>query len=212
MRQPGVEAALGVGAVSERLALYAYGSLVSIPSAEATLGRPVEHAGAARLGGWRRRWSQVRDNRATEKTFAHAETGAIPDRSLGLNIERVADAEGQGPNGALIEISEAELERLDAREIRYRQVDVTAAVHRQEASGGFDRIISFTAKPQNFAPTPPPDAVVLAPYLRAVEAGFSAMGAEQLELFRETTGPVPVGVIEAVLVRDEIPQGNPREW
>src|SRR5213078_4237718 len=93
------------------------------------------------------------------------------------------------------------------REIRYGRVEVTDAV-----ASGFERVVTFAAKPENFAPTPPAGAVVLAPYLRAVEAGFSALGPDQLELFRETTGPVPVEVIDAVLVRDEIPPGNPRDW
>jgi hypothetical protein len=152
----------------------------------------------------------VRDNRATEKTFAHAETGAVPTHCLGLNIE--PDGGDPGPNGILIELSEAELDRLDAREIRYRRADVTEAVRTGDESLGFERVITFAAKPENFAPTPPTGAVILAPYLRAVEAGFSALGRDQLELFRETTGPIPVEVIEAVLVRDEIPPGNPREW
>ena len=34
----------------------------------------------------------------------------------------------------------------------------------------------------------------------------------QLELFRATTAPIPVEVIEATLVRDRIPAGNPRDW
>lgn len=198
-----MEAAVGV-------ALFAYGSMVSVPSAETTLGRPVERAGIVRLAGWRRRWSQVRDNRATEKTFADAATNAVPSHCVGLNIER-GDS-GDGPNGALIEVSEAELERLEVREIRYRRVDVTDAVPEDAAAHGFERVISFTAKPENYAPTPPPGAVILAPYLRAVEAAFGSLGPDQLELFRETTGPLPVAVIEAVLVRDEIPPGNPREW
>jgi cation transport regulator ChaC len=199
---------VGSGFVS--VALFAYGSLVSIPSAERTLGRSVEHAGVVRLAGWRRRWSQVRDNRAVEKTFADASTGAVPSHCMGLNIER--EAAGPGPNGLLIEVSEAELERLDAREIRYRRVDLTDAVRTDDASIRFERVVSFTAKPENFAPSPPAGAAILAPYLRAVEAGFSAIGPEQLEVFRETTGPAPVEVIEAVLVSDEIPAGNPRDW
>jgi cation transport regulator ChaC len=205
---------VGTGCVSpaahQQAALFAYGSLVSVPSAEATLGRPVEHAGTVRLAGWRRRWSQVRDNRATEKTFAHAETGVVPPHCLGLNIE--LGGEGPGPNGVLIEVSAAELDRLDSREIRYRRVDVTDALRSGGRFSDFDRVVSFAAKPQNFAPTPPPAAVVLGPYLRAVEAGFSALGPDQLELFRETTDAAPVEVIDAVLVRDEIPPGNPREW
>jgi cation transport regulator ChaC len=194
--------------LSASLALFAYGSLASGPSAEATLGRPVHQAGVVRLAGWRRRWSQVRDNLATEKTFADAASGAVPPHCIGLNVE--PDAEGGGPNGVLIAVSEAELERLDTREIRYRRVDVTGAM-RGDAQG-FDRVETFTAKPENFAPTPPAGAVVLAPYLRAVEAAFGSLGADQLELFHETTGPVPVDVIEPVLVRDEIPPGNPRDW
>jgi len=193
-----------------RLALFAYGSLASAPSAARTLERQVEASSTVRLTGWRRRWSQVRDNRASEKTFADAETGAVPDRCLGLNIE--PEATGGGPNGVLIELSEAELDRLDEREIRYRRVDVTGAVRPEAAAADFARIVGFTAKPENFAPAPPAGAVVLASYLRAVEAAFGELGPEELKLFRETTGAPPVEVIEAVLVRDAIPPGNPRDW
>jgi cation transport regulator ChaC len=210
MRQPGVEAAVGVP-VSASVALFAYGSLVSGPSAERTLGRPIGRTAIVRLPGWRRRWSQVRDNRATEKTFAHAETRAVPTHCLGLNIER-DETGGEGPNGVLIEVSEAELERLALREIRYRRVDVTDALGSDAMAAGFERIVSFTARPENYAATPPPGAVILAPYLRAVEGAFAALGDDHLELFRETTGEVPVEVIEAVLARDEIPPGNPRDW
>ena len=195
--------------MSGRLALFAYGSLVSRASAERTLGRPVEHASLARLPGWRRGWSQVRDNLATEKTFADAETGVVPPHCLGLNLEH--DPEAAGPNGVLLEVSEAELERLAIREIRYDRIDVTGAAP-EETAAEFARVVTFTAKAPNFAPTPPPGAVILAAYVRAVEGAFGALGAGQLELFRETTGPTPVEVIEAVLVHDEIPQGNPRDW
>ncbi len=88
---------------------------------------------------------------------------------------------------------------------------MTGSTSRIDATG-FDRIVTFTAKPENFAPTPPPGAVILAPYLRAVEAAFGTIGADQLDVFHRTTDPTPVEVIEAVLVRDEIPPGNPRDW
>lgn len=189
--------------------LFAYGSLVSPTSAERTLGRPVEPVALARLAGWRRRWSQIRDNLATEKTFAHAETGVVPPHCLGLNLER--DPGGAGPNGVLLEVSAEELERLAIREIRYDRVEVTDGIA-SEVAPRFDAVFAFTAKPRNFAPAPPPGAVILAAYARAVEAAFAALGVGQLELFRATTGPMPVDAIEAVLVRDEIPAGNPREW
>jgi hypothetical protein len=191
-----------------RLAVFAYGSLASVASAERTLGRPVEHASCARLEGWRRRWSQARDNATVEKTFARPD-GTIPRHCLGLNVERAGA--GAGPNGALLEVTEDELDRLAIRELRYDAVDVTAAVAGRPEHG-FDRVFAFIAKPRNFAASPPPGSVILAPYIRAVEAAFDALGPGQLELFRKTTGPHPVEVIEAALVRDQIPPGNPREW
>jgi hypothetical protein len=191
-----------------RLAVFAYGSLASLPSAQRTLGRPVEQATAARLSGWRRRWSQARDNTIVEKTFACAD-GTVPGHCLGLNVE--PGDPGPGPNGALIEVTESELDRLAIRELRYDRTDVTGAVAGMPEPG-FDQVLAFVAKPQNFAASPPPGAVILASYARAVEAAFDSLGPGQLELFRETTGPYPVRVVEAALVRDRVPPGNPREW
>jgi cation transport regulator ChaC len=192
------------------LAVFAYGSLVNPESFARTLGRePVEPL-AARLSGWRRRWSLLRDNLASEKTFARHPSGELPRWVVGLNLERDEEAgEELAPNGALIEISEAELERLDVRELRYNRVDVTGLV---KGGDDFDRIVTYTARPEHFAADPPDGAVAMAPYMRAIEAAFKALGDGQWELFLNTTGPPPVETIEPLLVRDEIPPGNPREW
>jgi cation transport regulator ChaC len=190
-----------------RLAVFAYGSLASLASAERTLGRPVPSASPARLAGWQRSWSQARDNLRSEKTFARAD-GTTPAYCLGLNIERRA---GPGPNGALLEVTEEELDRLAVREIRYDLVEVTAQIVASE-SPAVDRVVTFTAKHSNYAETPPPGAIILASYARAVEAAFESLGPDQLELFLKTTDPRPVEVVEGVLVRDRIPAGNPREW
>jgi hypothetical protein len=187
--------------------VFAYGSLVSLASAERTLGRPVQSAGPARLAGWRRSWSQARDNLRSEKTFALAD-GTTPSHCLGLNVARRT---GPGPNGALIEITEAELDRLAVREIRYDAVEVTNEIAAED-SPGFDRVVTFTAKAENYAETPPPGSVILAAYARAIEAAFESLGPGQLELYRESTEPQPVEVVEGILVRDRIPAGNPREW
>ncbi|HEY8778878.1 MAG TPA: gamma-glutamylcyclotransferase family protein [Solirubrobacterales bacterium] len=192
------------------LAVFAYGSLVNPESFARTLGRePVEPL-AARLSGWRRRWSLLRDNLASEKKFARHPSGELPRWVVGLNLERDEEAgEELAPNGALIEISEAELERLDVRELRYNRVDVTGLVREGEE---FDRIVTYTARPKHFSAQPPDGAVAMAPYMRAIEAAFKALGDGQWELFLNTTGPPPVETIEPLLVRDEIPPGNPREW
>ena len=191
------------------LAVFAYASLVDPASAAATLGRPVELAAMARLAGWRRRWSVARDNHASEKSFARADDGSRPRYCLGLNVEPAAD-DAAAPNGALIEVGEGELRRLDLREIRYRRVEVTDAL--AELPGAIDRVFAYTARPERFAPTPPPGAVIIATYPRLVEAAFAALGDGHLELYRRTTERPPVPVVEGVLVEDRIPPGNPREW
>ena len=192
-----------------RLGLFAYGSLVSPASFAATLGREPAAPVPVRLRGWRRRWSLLRDNLASEKTFAQAD-GELPRWVLGLNLERDGSGdEASAPNGALVEVDDAELRRLDVRELRYDRVEVTAAVG---CGAGFERVFAYTARAEHFAPDPPASAVAMAPYMRAVEAAFRALGESEWELFLATTGLPPVEVIEPHLVRDEIPPGNPRQW
>lgn len=201
--------------------VFAYGSLVSPASAAQTLGEPLEAIAPARLRGRRRRWSTVRDNLASEKTFAPVRGGEPFRFCLGLNIE--PDDEGEGVNGALLRLSAAQLDRLDLREMRYDRIEITELVEAEAPAGDAAAagaassptgatVFTYTAKPRHHHPEPPAGAVVLASYVRAVEAAFAELGAEQLELYRATTDPPPVEVVEGVLVDDRIPAGNPREW
>jgi hypothetical protein len=199
---PGVEAAKAMST-----ALFAYGSLVDPASAAVTLGRPVELAAVVRLEGWRRRWTVGRDNHLLEKTFARTDDGSLPDWCLGLNLEPATES-SQAPNGALIEVDDGDLDRLDLRELRYQREDVSAAL----PESGFERVIAYIARPEHHVPEPPPGAVVIASYVRAVERAFRRLGPDAVDLFRATTGVPPVEVIEATLVRDQIPAGNPRDW
>jgi cation transport regulator ChaC len=199
---------VNMASADNRIAVFAYGSLVHADSAARTLAREVE-AAPARLAGWRRRWSQVRDNLRSEKVFAIEPDGELPPWVLGLNLEPDPGAPAAtGPNGALIEVNEPELATLDRRELRYDRVEVTDLV----ADAGFDAVFAYIAKAGNFAPQPPPGAVIVAAYARAVERGFAALGPGEPERFHETTGKPPVDPVEAFLIRDRIPQGNPREW
>jgi hypothetical protein len=191
-----------------RLGLFAYGSLVDPASAERTLGRPVELAALARLTGWRRRWSTVRDNLTSEKTFARRSDGELVGHVIGLNLEPAEEGD-EAPNGALLALDVAELRRLDVREMRYDRIEVTGQL---ELPPGLDRVFAYRAKPAHHAPEPPDDAVAIASYVEAVEAAFAALGEAERELYLATTGPPPVEVVDAILVRDRIPPGNPREW
>jgi cation transport regulator ChaC len=188
-------------------AVFGYGSLVSAASAAETLGRAVEPA-AATLTGWRRGFTVVRDNRASEKTFARRDDGTIPDWVLGLDV---AAADGGTVNGALIAVDAAELERLDRREIRYRRVEVGAAVSGPAASR-FDRVFAYAARPEHHAPVPPAGAVIIAAYEATVEAAFAGLGPGELDRYLAVTSPCGAERIEAELVADQIPPGNPRRW
>jgi len=190
------------------LAVFAYGSLVLPESAAATLGRPVEPLEPVRLHGWRRRWSVYRDNHNSEKVFAREPGGELPPFVIGLNLEPGGEPD-EAPNGALLAVSEAELARLDVREMRYDRVEVGETI---DPAHDFDAVFAYSAKPEHFAPQPPPGAVAMATYQRVLERGFNALGPSQWQLFDETTGPAPVETIEARLIEDKIPPGNPREW
>ena len=194
----------------ERLAVFGYGSLVSRDSIAETLGREAPAPVPAQLAGWRRRWSVYRKNTAHEKTFERVD-GEPFEHIVGLNIERAPDApEAAWPNGVLIELTEAELERLDGRELRYDRVEVTDGVVADDS--GFDRVYAFTAKEGHFAVETPPSAIIIASYVRACEAAFDELGPDAWERFMATTGEFPVPVVEVRLVMDEIPEGNPRAW
>jgi cation transport regulator ChaC len=187
--------------------LFGYGSLVLPESASLTLGRPVIEPRPAELRGWKRRFSQARDNLTCEKTF-ECEDGRRPEWILGLNVEEGQDDAGP-VNGIVIELTAAELDRLDLREIRYDRVEVTDLI---DGEGLPERIVAYTAKANHFAPDPPEDAIILASYASAVEEAFDALGPGHLDTYRTTTGPYPVERLEATLVVDKIPDGNPRAW
>jgi hypothetical protein len=188
------------------LAVFAYGSLVHTESIQQTIGRPVEVAALGRLRGWRRTWGVARDNELSEKTFELAD-GTRPRFCLGLDL--IPDEGAPAPNGALFELSETELDRLDRREIRYERVDITSRI---AADARFDRVITYRSRPEHRCAEPRPGSVLIATYLEAVERAFETLGPGELDLFRKTTSPPPVDVVAATLVADRIPPGNPRDW
>ena len=194
----------------ERLAVFGYGSLVSRESVALTLGREAPAPIPARLEGWRRRWSIYRKNTAHEKVFERVDSEPF-EHVVGLNLEPAPDAtKAEWPNGALIELTKAEIERLDLREVRYDRVEVTDGARAEGL--GFDRVYAFVAKSEHFAAETPPDAIVIASYVEACKAAFEELGPGAWEQFEATTGEPPVPVVEARLVADAIPEGNPRAW
>lgn len=190
-----------------RLAVFAYGSLVSRASAAQTLGDAAGTPVPATLRGWRRGFIQARRNREVEKVFARADTGEVPEWIVGLAVERDPSS---WVNGALIELGPAAADRLDLRELRYERADVTADVEPPPSRGL--GVFTYVARPENRAPETPAGAVILHSYLDAVERAFSELGPGELDRFRESTDIPDVEIVEATLVHDAAPPGNPRAW
>ena len=191
-----------------RLGLFGYGSLVLHESASMTLGRPAGELRPVRLHDWQRRFSQRRDNLTCEKTF-ECDGGWRPEWILGLNVEEGEDEAGP-VNGVVIELSEAELDRLDIREIRYDRVDVTGSVEGEDLP---ERIVTYTAKPFHFAPEPPEDSIILAHLCRGGgDAGFKALGPGRARALPARPPPIRSTGSRPTLVIDKIPTGNPRAW
>ena len=195
-----------------RLAVFGYGSLVSRRSAAETLGRPVAAPIPARLEGFARGWILGRDNLTTEKMFARAD-GSVPRFCLGVGVDarprrpgaqrRTDRAQRGGARPPRPARDALHAPRRDGRDPRRRS---------GRRAPPFDRVVTYRPRPENHKPEPPDDAIIVANYLSTVEAAFDELGPGQLDLFRATTAPPPVEVTGATLVRDRIPEGNPRGW
>lgn len=198
-------------------AVFGYGSLVDRHSAALTLGRPVEQVRPARLAGWRRRFSTARDNLHSEKTFARVSDGWVPAFVLALNLEGDPDSRDEPPNGALIEVDETDLDRLDRRELRYDRIDVTDDLRSESVvaingSGRITQVFAYVARAEHRAALPPKDAVILTTYSATVEAAFATIGRAALQTYDRTTGPLPAPLMDGRLVGGVIREGNPRSW
>src|SRR5215471_12648882 len=105
-------------------ALVGYGSLLSLPSLERTLGRA--YTGPflrCVVRGWRRTWDAAMPN----KTFYTETAGGrmTPEAILYLNVRRDPASE---INGVVFVVNQEELAAYDRRESIYDRVDVSADI------------------------------------------------------------------------------------
>ena len=98
------------------------------------------------------------------------------------------------------------------RELRYDRVDVTAEIAPHSLAAEFEAVITYEAKPENLVLEPPPGAVILRSYAAAVESAFAALGPGQRLEYLRTTQTHPAELVDAHLISDRIPEGNPRTW
>lgn len=173
-----------------RIAVFGYGSLVNKASLEKTLGKNIKVQTAV-LNGWKRDWSAILENTSGKPHYQLA-SGEIPPKVAVLNIK---PSEDSLVNGILVNCSEQDLDRLISREVHYDLVDVT----KQVETGGYDKVYSFTAKPQ-FTDTNAKDIVIPASYKNLVEDGFRGLGPAELDQYQKTTNPSVYEFAEAKFI------------
>ena len=161
--------------------VFAYGSLVS-PDGGAP--RP------ATLPGWRRRWGVAMDNAVDIPGYKHFERPAVFVAFLDID-----PADGHEVEGAVLEIADAALPALDARERNYARVRVETS-----AGPAWTYVGSRQGRARLARGVREGRCVVAHQYLDRVRAGFAALGDGAMDRFERSTGPLPGPVMRLVVV------------
>jgi hypothetical protein len=167
-------------------ALVGYGSLLSTPSLERTLGRTYDGPFLPCLvRGWRRTWDAAMPNR---RFYADGSGPSFtPEHILYLNVRPDPDC---SLNCVIFVVNKAELAAYDERESIYYRVDITHDLD-IDVQGG--RAYIYVCRPEHCLSEveSPERAAVRATYLRIVEDGLSAFSDEFRRHYVESTDPVP---------------------
>lgn len=157
--------------------IFGYGSLINLQSASQTLGRTIgpESIAVATLSDYVRAW------RVVIPVIAGLDASK-PVNAVFLDIEKQS---GKRVNGILIQVTLAELKRLDLRELGYDRVDVT-----QSITPKFPHAVVFTyqGKPDCLTTTASA-AKVLGDYVEIVNKGVLRLGEAFRKEFENTTKP-----------------------
>lgn len=130
----------------------------------------------ARLEGYRRVWGVAMDNRVDipgYKSYRRRDDDSRP--AVYVAFLDIAEEAGGAVEGVLLAVDDVALRALDARERNYDRIDVTAAV-----AGAPGRVWTYrgsaAGRERLRTGLNEGSAVVDAEYVRAVRAGFAALG------------------------------------
>jgi hypothetical protein len=183
--------------------VFAYGSLVATPQAQA-LRRAANAAGfVADLGGHRRAWTVAMDNAQHVpgyKRYVDPVTGEPPDACVAFLD--VVQEPGSAVNGVCLAVTADTLARLDRRERNYERVDVTDLVAGAPGSVWTYRGTA-AGRARHAAGLRAGRLVVSRGYVDLVAAAFGALGAAELARYRTTTAAP--GCVELDLIREDLP-------
>jgi gamma-glutamylcyclotransferase (GGCT)/AIG2-like uncharacterized protein YtfP len=186
--------------------VFGYGSLIA-RSGPVLTRELKEHGFVADLAGLRRVWGVAMDNRRDLPGYKYYTDGGgrRPQVFVAyLDLVPAHPALGDGAariNGLCLPVDDAALEQLDRRERNYERADVSDRI---EADGA--RVWAYfgkaAARERLAEGRRSGTAVIDADYVRTVEAGFAALGDQELATARTSLEPGDLPVVE--LTRHEL--------
>lgn len=183
--------------------IVAYGSLVSLPSLEKTLGHKYEGpVHEVHLAGYERVWTCVRPfdspqaaSPDAKKIEAYLVRGEERISLLGTAELNIYPKEGSRINGVLYLLTDEELLKSDQREWGYRRTDVTDKIEEFRFRGG--RVYAYES-PSEPPQTPPKEKgtyVLIKEFLDLVTGAFDARGEDFRHEFDESTRPCSYPIV-----------------
>lgn len=188
--------------------VFAYASLIALSGPGTLRGR---------LHGYRRHWGVAMDNWEGGEGVKHwldRTTGERP--RIRVAYLDLYEQPGSAVNGLALPVDAERLAKLDAREINYRRVDVTAAFESVPAEGEPpserecpSRVFTYlgldAARERCRLGGAEGNAFVAAEYTAAVRRAIERLGPDALSEFDRTTDPCPFPERDLKLV---MPPGN----
>jgi cation transport regulator ChaC len=171
--------------------VFGYASLVALPESLSIEG--AEHSPVrGRLLGFRRYWGAAMNNwegGEDVKHFLDRESGERPRiRVAYLDVE---PQDGCSVNGVAIPVDAERMEMLDAREINYSRLDVSAAFEPQLRQRVFTYIGLDSARERCRQGAAEGNVFVSSDYAGSVRRAFERLDPQALAEFERTTDPLP---------------------
>ena len=177
--------------------IVAYGSLMSLPSMEQTLGHKYEGPiHQVHLMGYERAWTCVRPiSEGSRKIDASYLSGTERVPFTGAAELNIYPKDKAWINGILYMVTDEELARLDKRERGYRRVDVTGRIEEFDFRGGKVYVYEGLPAPPD---GPLPDKgtyILIKEFFDMVTGACDTLGKEFRDEFDSSTRPCAYPVV-----------------
>lgn len=163
--------------------VFGYASLVALEDAEAVPGR---------LHGYRRFWGVAMNNWEGGEGVKHWLDRATGERPrIRVAYLDIYEQAGSAVNGLALPVNADRLAELDAREVNYRRVEVTAAFEGDAAGRVFAYVGLDAARTRCRRGIEEANAFISRDYAAAVRRAFKRLAPDALAEFDRTTDPLP---------------------